>query len=306
MEKARRAGYAPSVRRRSQLRGNSVTLTVSEQMAHSTVRIESELASGGVSTGTAFFFACCDSGQRSVPCLVTNKHVIAGGVRGRFHLTLRSPENEPVIGSHLEILLDNFESSWFLHPDPQVDLAVLPIWPLIELAKQQGQEFYFVTVNKGLILNEAELQDLGAMEDIVMVGYPNGIWDAVNNMPIFRRGITATHPNLDYEGRAEFLIDAACFPGSSGSPVFLYNAGGWATRGGGMVMGGTRVKLLGVLYAGPQHTTTGEIEIVTVPTQQRAVAISTIPNNLGLVVKASRLLEFDALLPADGTHPRGA
>ena len=28
---------------------------------------------------------------------------------------------------------------------------------------------------------------------------------------------------LDFEGRAEFLIDASVYPGSSGSPVFLYN-----------------------------------------------------------------------------------
>jgi len=92
------------------------------------------------------------------------------------------------------------------------------------------------------------------------------------------------------------MIDAACFPGSSGSPVFLYNVGGWANRDGGMVIGGTRVKLLGVLYAGPQHTATGEVRIVAIPTTQRAVIISAIPNNLGIVIKALRLLEFDALL----------
>jgi hypothetical protein len=129
-----------------------------------------------------------------------------------------------------------------------------------------------------------------------MVGYPNGIWDATNNMPIARRGITATHPNLNYEGRREFMIDAACFPGSSGSPVFLYNTGGYATRAEGMVMGGIRIKLLGVLYAGPQHIATGEVRVVNVPTQQRAIAVSSIPQNLGLVVKASRLLDFDGLL----------
>jgi hypothetical protein len=52
---------------------------------------------------------------------------------------------------------------------------------------------------------------------------------------------------------------------------------------------------LGVLYAGPQHTATGEVRIVNVPTQQRVVAFSTIPNNLGLVIKASRLHEIDTI-----------
>jgi hypothetical protein len=137
---------------------------------------------------------------------------------------------------------------------------------------------------------------LGTLEEILMIGYPNGLWDSVNNMPILRRGVTATHPNIDYEGRREFLIDAACFPGSSGSPVFLFNTNGWTNRAGGTVVGGTRVKLLGILYAGPQHTATGEVRIVMVPTQQRAVAISSIPNNLGLVIKAARLAELDSAM----------
>jgi hypothetical protein len=92
------------------------------------------------------------------------------------------------------------------------------------------------------------------------------------------------------------MIDAACFPGSSGSPVFLFNIGGWASKQGGMVIGGARIKLLGALYAGPQHTATGEIQIVNVPTQQTPVAISRIPNNLGLIIKAQRILEFDPIL----------
>ncbi len=92
------------------------------------------------------------------------------------------------------------------------------------------------------------------------------------------------------------MIDAACFPGSSGSPVFLYNIGGWATRTGDIVMGGARVKLLGVLYGGPQHTATGEIRIVNVPTRDAPVAISRIPNNLGLIIKSSCLTEFDDVI----------
>ena len=49
--------------------------------------------------------------------------------------------------------------------------------------------------------------------------------DEVNNKPVVRKGITATDIRLDYNGRKEFLIDAACFHGSSGSPVFLRKMG---------------------------------------------------------------------------------
>ena len=130
------------------------------------------------------------------------------------------------------------------------------------------------------------------MEDIVMIGYPNGIWDALNNKPIFRKGITAAHPNRDYLGNKEFLIDAACFPGSSGSPVFIYNEFGYFD-GMQFNLGKRRVLLLGILYAGPQHYIKGEIQV-----EDRAftpVSISSIPNNLGVVIKAENLSYFEEL-----------
>ena len=56
------------------------------------------------------------------------------------------------------------------------------------------------------------------------------------------------------------------------------------------------IKLLGVLYAGPQHTVQGEVKIV--PIQQKAIAVSGIPNNLGMVIKAEQLLAFEGMLGA--------
>lgn len=85
-----------------------------------------------------------------------------------------------------------------------------------------------------------------------MIGYPNGIWDSVNNMPIIRKGITATHPRLNYNGRKKFMIDAACFHGSSGSPVLLFNTGTYATKDGNTTIG-TRIMLLGILCGSSIH-----------------------------------------------------
>jgi V8-like Glu-specific endopeptidase len=267
-------------------------LTPSEQLTHSTVRIECETAEG-MSTGTGFFFNTLDDGKRRVPVIITNKHVISGARRGWFHLTKRKSDGAPDVGKHLRIEVPDFEKRWLLHRDTRVDLAAMPVGPLLHETSAAGHQFFMINLDKSLIPSATELAELSALEDVIMIGYPNGIWDSVNNLPVIRRGVTATHPNLDYEGRREFMIDAACFPGSSGSPVFLYNVGSWADRSGNTIMGGTRVKLLGVLYAGPQHTATGEIRIVNVPTKETPVSISRIPNNLGLIIKASRLLEFD-------------
>lgn len=171
----------------------------------------------------------------------------------------------------------------------------MPIAPIPSQAQEKDQSFFYISLDKSLLLTIEELNELVAVEDVVMVGYPNGVWDQKNNMPIFRKGITATHPNLDWNGKPEFLIDAACFPGSSDSPVFLFDQGGYSTKSGGMVIGSSRVKLLGVLYAGRQHTVSGEIRVAQVPTQNVSVPVSTIPNNIGMVIKVSQLEAFEKI-----------
>ena len=271
------------------------TLSISEQLAHSTVRIECASATGQIGTGTGFFFRFAMSGQIHVPAIVTNKHVVAGAAKGQFHLTLADESGLPVPRSRHVFQFDGFEQMWIPHPEKDVDLCVMPIAPLQEVAAKENKKLFYIGLDKTLVPTQMELDDMVLMEEITMVGYPNGIWDEVNNMPVFRRGISATHPNLDWNGKPEFLIDAACFPGSSGSPVFLFNQGGYSTKSGGMTIGPSRLKLLGILYAGPQYTVTGEIRIVKVPTQNVPLAVSAIPNNLGMVIKATKLDAFETI-----------
>lgn len=67
-----------------------------------------------------------------------------------------------------------------------------------------------------------QLGELSAIEDIIMIGYPDGIWDSINNQPIIRRGITATQPKNNFNGKQEFLIDAACSPRFKWFPGYDY------------------------------------------------------------------------------------
>jgi hypothetical protein len=198
------------------------------------------------------------------------------------------------VGTYQAFELDNFERRWAPHPDPNVDLCAMPIAPLLREAEQRNQKFFYVTFDRALLPSSAEIEDMIGLENITMVGYPNGLWDRKNNLPIFRKGVLATDYKYDWNGRKEFLIDAACFPGSSGSPVMLFDVASYQTRKG-TFMGSSRIKLLGVLYAGPQHTVEGNVRVVVVPTQQKAVAVASIPNNLGIIIKAEQLLAFEGM-----------
>jgi hypothetical protein len=269
-------------------------LSPAEQLAYSTVRIETVAINGAIGTGTGFFYRLAETGDKHVPVIVTNKHVVAGAAKGRFRLTLRAADGSPDRLNHLNFEIANFEQRWTAHPDGSTDLCVMPIAPLLHQAASQNKSFFFITLDKSFVPTPADLEEMLGLEEVVMVGYPNGIWDETNNFPVFRRGVTASHPLHDWNGKQEFLIDAACFPGSSGSPVLIFNTHGYQSKKGTFI-GASRIKLLGVLYAGPQYTVTGEIKIIMVPTSNVPIAVSHIPNNLGIIIKSSKLAAFEPL-----------
>lgn len=269
-------------------------LSLTEQLAYSTIRIEvSNGKESGV--GTGFFFRFLEKDSLNVLAIVTNKHVVRGMTKGAFIFSSVNNDGTPNNKNHIPVVLDNFDKLWIMHPDPNVDLAIMPIQPLLEEAIKKGFKPFFKSLDKNLIPSDDKLKDLSAVEDILMVGYPIGLWDKVNNFPLYRKGITASYIANDYDGKSEFLIDAACFPGSSGSPVFLANIGNYVDKRGDTNIA-TRFYLLGILYAGPQYTTKGEIVVVDVPTKKDTLVASSIPTNLGYVIKSKRLLDFDSIL----------
>jgi Trypsin-like peptidase domain len=265
-------------------------LIPSEQLIHSTALIETLDEKGIRSSGTGFFFSFFRHGTTSVEAIITNRHVLQNASSVFVTLTV-SKDGLPQFAKTKRLQLLH----WLFHPDPTIDLAMIAIWPELGPLVATGETFMMVASEPSLVPTDAELHDLMPLEDVLIVGYPDGISDGVNNVPVFRRGITATPVYLDFQGKPQFLLDAAIFPGSSGSPVFLFNQGTWSDRAGHVVMG-ARLRLLGIVFAVAQHKSDGQIVIRPAPTQSLPSVETLIPNNIGLCVKAAKVLDFEPLL----------
>jgi hypothetical protein len=269
--------------------------TLSEQLLFSTVRIETNTKNGIHGTGTGFFFRIKIDENRHLPLIITNKHVTADAKAGQFFLHERdtTKESPTPSGQSFVVGFDNFESRWIGHPNSNVDLCAMPFGPIGAQSESQGKNPFSISLGEDVIWSDDDLSTLSAVEDVVMIGYPIGLWDEKNNLPIFRRGITATHPAIDFQGRSEGVIDIAVFPGSSGSPVLLLNENGiYHDKKTNANVIGHRSVFLGVLYAGPIWTTEGNVVVREIPTNQHIFAQVPVMINLGYMIKAKEVLSL--------------
>lgn len=195
---------------------------------------------------------------------MTNKHAVKGAseVTAICHIA----EREAPSGRFIPCTIPNAPQFVVHHPAADVDLCALIFGPILNMAHEAGTPLFFRSVDPSLIPAEEEWEFFDAIEDVTMIGCPRGISDEANNLPIVRRGITASALSKKYNGKDEFMVDMACFPGSSGSPIFLYDRSGYFDRKNNSYMiGGTRLKLVGILYAGPLVTNDGRIVLGQVP-----------------------------------------
>ena len=178
--------------------------------------------------------------QASIPLLVTNHHVVKSAKRGLIELA-ESEEGRPVAGKRLRVEID---AKFLLgNMNPQDDLAVIPIGPIFNQLQTSGKTVFFRSLNFDLVPRPEVLEGLSAIEEVTFIGYPSGLYDEHNVTPLVRRGITATPVWNDFQGEPTFLIDAGVFPGSSGSPVFLFDQGGY-TESGTLFLGANRLLFL--------------------------------------------------------------
>ena len=179
--------------------------------------------------GTGFFYeapiSLGDGVDRAKLFLISNRHVFLDS-EGRFDpkgkvtisLNRKKEDGVPDYGNIIEDIIDfngiNYKTLYFSHPNPDVDLAC------IDVSRFTHTDAYVTSIDDN-ILKPINYDKVAVGSEVIFVGYPDGRYDTVNNLPLIRKGWIASMPNVDFNGRGQVVIDAQIFQGSSGSPVFV-------------------------------------------------------------------------------------
>lgn len=271
---------------------------LSEKITYSTVLIRCQYGDGTQGTGTGFIInLCCDKEKHTcVPVIITNSHVVENSTKTILEFCKFDNDGDPIYTESIQFVYNG--NAWIHHLDKSIDLQCLYLIPIVNEIKKMNMHIFYIPLDTDLISDSEKLNSLEAIEDVIMIGYPIGLSDTHNHKPITRRGITATHPKNNYQGKKETLLDMACYPGSSGSPIFILNQGSYHSRNG--IIWGNRIYLLGILYGGPQFDAQGILNFSVLP--NAPTPIVSIPMNLGVMIKAERILEFEMLFPQEENH----
>lgn len=264
-----------------------------DELAYTTVRIET-LSPQGRGSGTGFIAGFFDNGPLTQPVLVTNKHVVSDASEGFIRFHLADAAGNPIKGGQYAYHILDFKNAFVGHPDPDIDLCVMPLGSILQSMQAAGNPAFIKTIPKAACPSTSQWNEFLSIESVTMIGYPSGLWDSTNNRPLFRRGITATGLSFDYENKREFLIDIATFPGSSGSPVFILDLGMYVDKIGNTNLGNSRIQFVGVVHSMMRRQEFGEVLPVPIPTQMGAVAQYDMALHLGVAVKSTAVWEIEA------------
>lgn len=241
--------------------------------------------SHAIGSGTGFAFALRYGKDKIIPVLVTNKHVLSGCSYIAVIFTCKKEDGGPDIGNTVQVTIATKDSK---EHDTQ-DLAVLPLGGALDALKKANKQPFCTVISEDIILTAEEWKSLNAVEHIIAFGYPDGLRDDKNNLPIIRSGTTATHPSYDFQGRPEFLADIPCYYGSSGSPVFVL-------KNNQLFLIGIEYKMRVIRTETPLPNGLGTLSGVKIPLQ--------VPANLAQVIKSSELLSLASkLLLVPGDEP---
>lgn len=237
-----------------------------------------------------------NEGDNASLYVITNRHVLLGkdkksprktpGLKFSFNFQ-RNGDKSQIFKEDCYIVCN--DQNTFYHPELNVDIAAINISSLI---REKELRDNITLVYKAFSSKDIPKEDFFPTDSLNMIGYPKGLRDEVNNLPIVRGGSFSTRYQNDWNGNAEFLADIPSFPGSSGSPVIKVFPAEESSLGLDNVISmiPERAALLGILKGGPYFTLSKSPKI-------------SMPMGLGRVIKAEKIKDFIESIRNGRTKP---
>jgi S1-C subfamily serine protease len=122
--------------------------SITKKLLFNTIRVDTELEDGSEGSGTAFVVSHAHP-RGTHTFIVTNRHLVDGVRRGGLVFTQKR-SGQPAFGQRFQLNIEDFPHAWFMHPDPEVDLAIVPMRPLEQAAREQGAELYYHAIDSRL------------------------------------------------------------------------------------------------------------------------------------------------------------
>ncbi|MCB9498428.1 MAG: trypsin-like peptidase domain-containing protein [Bacillales bacterium] len=194
-------------------------------IAYSTVKLYVKLKDGNSSVATSFFYKYSFSDSERL-VLITNRHVLNNSVEVTFylHTSFKVPgltRKFTISGNDINLIIKSLKNG--------EDLCAL------DIGRYMKDDAYRYFQEKDF-LSEEDYDKKNVMQNVFIAGYPVGLEDSVNKLPVFTNGMTATSLDIDYSGHPLIMINALALPGSSGSPVFIRGKNG--NKLVGIIVGG--------------------------------------------------------------------
>jgi hypothetical protein len=220
--------------------------------------------------------------------LVTNRHVVRPFNQGRLILHRGADASEPALAPHsgnvVSMTIQDWSTGWVDHPEPTVVVSVLNVGAIYAWARENHQPIFLTSFRQEDVAAGGTLSNLDSLEEVFYVAHPEGVWDEAHNLPILRRGTTASPAFESFGGRPGFLVDGAIHFGVSGSPVIAIKERFPASMA--TVGFPPQVHLLGILSEAFE-TTGYERPISTeIPGRRSDLVKWRMPMNLGFAFRA--------------------
>ena len=192
---------------------------LSVDLIQATVQLEQAMADGSRTVGTGFLIADPMPDGRPRIILVTAAHVFD-----------RMPKASASIGYRLQ----GADGVWRYDPQAlKIRDGDHPLWvkhasrDVAAIVVEAPPEFAKAAIPLAWLAQDDTFNKygLGPGDEMMALGFPRGLSANPAGFPILRSGRIASYPLAPASAFPTFLLDFSVFPGNSGGPVFMAQAG---------------------------------------------------------------------------------